>query len=99
MWQTEMARIRGDLETCRGRLVEAERRAAERGAAAALASQHHEEAKDYAHHAHCQLQLLRVSCYLCRIAFHVLFINVCLALTLYYVQVSTFSQISSSYTA
>ncbi|XP_026314299.1 citron Rho-interacting kinase isoform X2 [Hyposmocoma kahamanoa] len=57
--EAEMARIRGDLETCRGRLVEAERRVAERGAAAALASQQHEEARDTAQHAQCQLQLLK----------------------------------------
>lgn len=76
MWQADMARIRGDLETCRGRLVDAERRAAERGAAATLASQHHEEARDTAHHAQCQLQLLKVNPNLCRVAFHVLFVFV-----------------------
>lgn len=73
MCQAEMARIRGDLETCRGRLVEAERRVAERGAAATLASQQHEEARDSAQHAQCQLQLLKVNCNLCRVTFHVLY--------------------------
>ncbi|KAI5634055.1 protein kinase domain-containing protein [Phthorimaea operculella] len=58
--ESEVTRIRSELEGCRNRLAEAERMAAQQSAAANDFSVQHEQAKEQAHHALCQLALLRV---------------------------------------
>ncbi|CAK1590353.1 unnamed protein product [Parnassius mnemosyne] len=57
--EIETQRMRSELESCRARLAEAERVGAERGAAAGLAAQRGDEAREQARAAHAQLQLLR----------------------------------------
>ncbi|CAG5044216.1 unnamed protein product [Parnassius apollo] len=57
--ESETQRMRSELESCRARLAEAERMGAERNAAAGLAAQRGDEAREQARAAHAQLQLLR----------------------------------------
>lgn len=61
MSQGQLQSVRVELESCRSRLTEAEQQASERGAAASRALAQHDEARDQARHAHCELQLLRVA--------------------------------------
>ncbi|XP_045771082.1 citron rho-interacting kinase isoform X4 [Maniola jurtina] len=57
--ESEMTRIRSELESCRSRLAEAERQRAERAAAAALAEQRGDEAREQLKMANSHLQILR----------------------------------------
>ncbi|XP_028035269.1 citron Rho-interacting kinase-like [Bombyx mandarina] len=57
--ENELQRARSELDSCRTRLCEVEKQAAERGAAATLAGTLHEEAQEQAKHARDQLQMLR----------------------------------------
>ncbi|KAG6446840.1 citron rho-interacting kinase isoform X2 [Manduca sexta] len=57
--ESEVQRMRSELESCRARLADAERAAVERAAAADTATHQHMRARDEADHAACQLQLLQ----------------------------------------
>lgn len=60
LFQSQLQTVRAELMSCRSRLNSAEQQATERDSAASRAIAQHDEAREQARHAHCELQLLRV---------------------------------------